>query len=439
MTPSRGLEVAAEYIASEFRRIGLEPAGDDGYFQTAAMQMIEEDFTGFELTVSAGDRRISVGKEDVGLQLAELKGLELQDIPLVKLDGSDPSSMRPEDIQGKALLVERRGRRRTAAALRDLKPALIVFDVTDAAEMERLRGPQLADASAPPSNRPPRLFVRNADFRDLAERIKPGSGDGRISVHLAPPRAKPLRLRNVAGLLRGSDPVLRDSYVLVTAHYDHIGVKASGEGDRIYNGANDDGSGTVSVIEIAAALAGMRPAPRRSILFLTFFGEEIGGLGARYYTRHPLEPLAKTIADVNLEQLGRTDATDGTEVGTASFTGFDYSGLPAIFQAAGELTGVKVYKDSGASDAYFSRSDNQELADAGIPAHTLCVAFDFPDYHGVGDHWDKIDYANMAKIDRMVGAGLLMLAGDAPPPQWNQDNPRASRYLEAWKKLHANP
>ncbi|MEO7145235.1 MAG: M28 family peptidase, partial [Bryobacteraceae bacterium] len=145
----------------------------------------------------------------------------------------------------------------------------------------------------------------------------------------------------------------------------------------------------------------------------------------------------KTIADVNLEQLGRTDSTDGPQVATGSFTGFDYSEVPAIFRAASALTGVKVYKDDTASDAYFSRSDNQELADTGIPAHTLCVAFDFPDYHGVGDEWDKIDYGNMAKVDRMVAVGLLMLASDAPPPKWNESNSKARKYLEAWRKLHA--
>ncbi|MGH9666669.1 MAG: M28 family peptidase, partial [Bryobacteraceae bacterium] len=183
------------------------------------------------------------------------------------------------------------------------------------------------------------------------------------------------------GLLRGSDPALKNTYILLTAHYDHIGMKPSGEGDRIYNGANDDGSGTVSVIEIADALSRLKPAPKRSILFMTFFGEEEGGFGSEHYARHPLFPLADTIADVNLEQLGRTDSTDGPQVGTATFTGFDYSDLPEIFQTAGDLTGIKVYKDGKGSDDYFDRSDNQELADAGVPSHTLAVAFDFPGYH----------------------------------------------------------
>jgi hypothetical protein len=102
---------------------------------------------------------------------------------------------------------------------------------------------------------------------------------------------------------------------------------------------------------------------------------------------------------------------------------------------AGRLVGVKVYKDDQASDAFFSRSDNQALADLGVPAHTLCVAFDYPDYHQVGDEWQKIDYANMAKIDDAVALAVLRLASDAPPPRWNESTAAAKRYVEAAKKL----
>src|SRR5208282_5854723 len=104
----------------------------------------------------------------------------------------------------------------------------------------------------------------------------------------------------VVGLLRGSDPKLKDTYLLVTAHYDHIGASPALAGDQIYNGANDDGSGTVSVIELAAALASAPSRPRRSVIFMTFFGEERGMLGSRYYVRHPLVPHKATIACVNL-------------------------------------------------------------------------------------------------------------------------------------------
>ena len=246
-------------------------------------------------------------------------------------------------------------------------------------------------------------------------------------------------MRNVAGLLRGSDPALRDTYVIVSAHYDHIGVREGCDASRedcINNGANDDGSGTVGVIELASALSKLAVRPKRSILFLTFFGEELGLIGSRYYGRHPLVPLSKTIAQLNMEQIGRTDDSEGPQVGTLSVTGFDFSDIGATLQRAGESEGVRVYKHPTNSDAYFSRSDNQSLADAGVPAHTAGVAFQFPDYHAVGDHWDKIDYANMAKVARAVGRAVLLVADSAQEPRWNEQNPKAAAYVEAWKRLH---
>ena len=241
---------------------------------------------------------------------------------------------------------------------------------------------------------------------------------------------------NVVGLLRGSDKKLRDTYIIVSAHYDHVGLARSGD-DLIFNGANDDGSGTVSVIELARALA--KAKPKRSILFMTFFGEERGLLGSRYYGQHPLVPTASTIAQLNLEQIGRTDASNGPQIKGANLTGFDFSSLPVILTEAAQGVGVRIWKDDKASDAYFGRSDNQALADLGIPAHTLSVAYDFPDYHKVTDTADKIDYTNMAIVDQAIALGLLKLASDEPPPQWNESYAPAHKYAEAAHKLHAAP
>src|SRR5438046_1283293 len=116
--------------------------------------------------------------------------------------------------------------------------------------------------------------------------------------------------------------------------------------------------------------------------------------------------------------------------------GFDFSDLGTIFQQAGKAVGVDVSKHPRNSDAFFSRSDNQSLADQGVPAHTLCTAYIYPDYHRVSDHWDKVDYDNMAKVDRMIGLGLLMIADSAQDPHWNPDNPKAARYLTAWQERH---
>lgn len=297
-TPSRGLDIAAEYIAAQFRRAGLEPLGDDGYFQTADWNLIN-----------------------------------------------------------------------------------------------------------------PR---RNKDPQAAAD----GAAAG------------PVKVRNVVGILRGSDPVLRNTYVLVTAHYDHLGVR-KGSGDQIFNGANDDGSGTVSVIELAGAFGAQTQRPKRSIVFMTVFGEEHGLVGSRYYGAHPLVPIEHTVADINLEQVGRTDDSEGPQVLAAAVTGFDYSDVGATLRTAGELTGTRMSGHPVNSDRYFGHSDNQALADQGVPAHTISVAYAYPDYHGAADTWDKIDYENMAAVDRTVALAIAMIANNPQAPKWNDANPRAGAYLKA--------
>jgi hypothetical protein len=334
-TPSRGLDIAAEYIAAQFRRAGLEPVGEAGsesYFQTSEWSVgpIINDFV--ELNVDDGKQKMRARRD----QLAAM-GVSVEQRP----DGADGSSEK--------------------------------------------------------------------------------------SV---------VRLRNVIGLLRGSDPALKDSYVIVSAHYDHTGARPTGEGDRINNGANDDGSGTVSVIELATALSSLKQRPKRSVVFIAWFGEEKGLQGSRYYVRHPVFPLEKTVAMINLEHLGRTDDNEGPKPDSATLTGFDYTDVATTFKSAGEMTGVNVYKHEKNSDAFFPRSDNQALANAGIPAHTLCVAFIFPDYHKPGDHWEKIDYANLARVNRTIALALLTIANNPEPPKWYESNPKAEKYVKAWKALH---
>jgi len=246
---------------------------------------------------------------------------------------------------------------------------------------------------------------------------------------------KTAKVRNVIGVLRGSDPKLKDTYIIVSAHYDHLGMKPEGsEGHRIYNGADDDGSGVVGVIELANALRDSHL--RRSIVFMTYFGEEKGDLGSNWYGKHPILPLEKTIANINLEQIGRTDDVEGPRVNELSMTGFDYSDLGAMLNASCERAGIKVTKHPRNSDAFFFRSDNATLAGEGVVAHTVCTAFEFPDYHQVGDTWEKVNYDNEARVLKGLALRLLDLANSDKEPTWSSDNPRAARYLKAWKDRH---
>jgi Peptidase family M28 len=190
-----------------------------------------------------------------------------------------------------------------------------------------------------------------SQFRRLG--LEPAGDDGYFqSVVLRAEDPDSPKSRNVAGILRGSDPQLKDTYVMLSAHYDHKGLAESGD-DRIFNGANDNASGTASVLEVANALAALHPRPKRSVLFILFCGEEKGLHGSRYYVNHPLVPLDKTVADLNLEQVGRTDAPDGAHLNSANVTGFDFSDMTSVMVDAGRRVGIVVSKDKAASDRYF--------------------------------------------------------------------------------------
>ncbi len=441
-TPSRGLDIAAEYIAAQFRRAGLEPAGDADaagqktYFQVAHWRMAEPDAKSFEMTVQHADQQVSVAANQV--TLTGIRAYDLMQIGVIRLDSQSPEALaafKPEQLAGKALVVTAAtvNSRELLGKLLEAKPALfIVLDRSSAngrgVGTRRLLDPETAGGSSRAM-----LQLHSPEAIKLFDALPAGETTAKLSLKLTMKQDEPVKLKNVISILCGSDPVLQDTYVLVTAHYDHIGVRASGEGDRINNGANDDGSGTVSVIELASALAKLKERPKRSLVFMTVFGEEKGMLGSRYYGRHPVFPIEKTIADVNLEHVGRTDDNEGDKTGTATLTGFDYTDVGPIFEKAGELTGIRVYKHPQNSDSFFGRSDNQALADQGVPAHTLCVAFIFPDYHQAGDHWEKINYPNLAQTNRMVALALLTIADNTTEPKWNEANPKTERYVKAWK------
>jgi hypothetical protein len=432
-TPSRGLDLAAEFIAGQFRRAGLEPA-----FQTADFVTITPDPTSVSVTINGSVFNGSILKDKIDLQ--STAAVHIENAPAYRVESATPPNLEGKvavlgipDMRAQGGSENMATYQRWLAAAKS-RHALAILLYFEGAPRAGHRGSRLMEAEAAKQSVPVLTITDAEAVKLLAEKAT-------VSIDAAAPLVKPVQIRNVTAMLKGSDPALANTYVLVTAHYDHLGVKPEGEGDRvsddrIFNGANDDGSGTVSVIEIAGALASMNPAPKRSILFVTFFGEEKGLLGSHYYAEHPLVPLKDTVAQINLEQLGRTDDSDGPQVGTATLTGFTYSDVPATFGAAGSETGVKVYNSEKNGDAFFGRSDNQSLADAGIPAHTLAVAFEFPDYHGVGDEWNKIDYDNLAKVDRMVALGVIHLADNPQAPKWDESNPKTEKYVTAWKALH---
>jgi hypothetical protein len=433
-TPSRGLEIAAEYVAAQFRRAGLEPAGDEDYFQTANYVNVTPNVEGLEFTVEGSGGSVKSKANRMALQQAA--AADLTRAGVVKVAGSDSAALAAlsaDQVRGTVLVLDFPTgtdpmivTRQLPALSARLQPALVVL-LRSGAQPTNM-STRLREVTAAPTV--PVLVVWDEEVRTALGAGRPGTIDAVASVHIAPPTSTPVKVHNVVGVMRGSDPVLRDTYVLVTAHYDHLGIRGTGEGDHIYNGANDDGSGTASVIEVANALAALPTRPKRSIVFMTFFGEELGLVGSRYYGTHPIFPLARTVADLNLEQLGRTDVDGGSSVGLVNVTGFDFSTLTDAVVKAGGETGLQVVKNAELNERYFAQSDNQALADAGVPAHTLSVGYVFPDYHKASDEWPKIDYANLALVDRTVAVAVYAVADSIDAPQW-KDLPQTQRYIKA--------
>lgn len=221
---------------------------------------------------------------------------------------------------------------------------------------------------------------------------------------------------NVVGILRGADPDVSSEAVIVGAHFDHVGVGAAvtvpGEGlDSIYNGADDDGSGTAAVLEIARTLAGGEP-PRRTVIFLLSTAEEMGLLGTRWYIENPVVPLEQTVADLQIEMIGRPDSAAGGP-GRGWLTGYERTTMGTRLAAAGS----PIVPDPRPEQNFFFRSDNIAFARIGIPAHTLSSYGMHSDYHQPTDEVDRVDFDHMAAL---VGAAVeaVRLLVDGPRPDW---------------------
>jgi hypothetical protein len=440
-TPSAGLDLAAEYIAAQFRRAGLEPPSDDGYFQTAHYSVVTPRLEGFVFQLENGADATRV--ERTAVLIDQPGPVSLNHAKAVKLTAENLAAWAGK-LSGRVVFLEvpnlaavpARDREKAAAAFIQLrvqamgeKPALMVY--LDERSRPGTAAQRLREDSA--ESLPPALRIAGGPAGKLIADAKPGSLPMTVTARIPAPSAAPALVRNVIGVLRGSDPELKNTYVVVSAHYDHLGVRTAGSGDRIFNGANDDASGTASVIEMANAFAKLPEKPKRSILFMAFFGEERGLLGSHYYVAHPIFPLAQTVTDINIEQTGRIDDQTGEHPLQFNETGHDYTNLAAVFEKAAESSGVHLVKDARYTEPFFSQSDNLSFASAGIPCTTVSVTYEFPDAHMPGDEWQKLDYENMARVDDAIAWGIWMIAEDAQPPAWNLENAAAAAYARERK------
>lgn len=412
-TPSRGQDAAAEYIASQFRRIGLEPQSQD-------VKLVRRTGTtdGFEAILKVGTQEWKLSPADVTVR--GFQELNLRDEPIVKLNSLD--DIGKIDIAGKVVVTPIPPAPGNRFRIAMLNPKVVLY----AGPKPRQPGGGVLD---PTEAQTTGIITDREDIKQAIDALPDGAT---LSVTLPAPKDEPIRARNLYAILPGSDPVLKDTYVVLSAHYDHIGTKSSGD-DRIYNGANDNASGTAAVLGLAEALAPRKPRPKRSIVFLLVTAEEVGLLGSRYFIAHPVLPVKQIVADINLEQVGRTDNKDQSTKGAALMTGFEFSDLGSILKRAGAANGIRLVEDTKNSRAFFLRSDNAAFAQAGIPSATYAGAFEFPDYHEVGDEYQKLDYANMVQLTKTVGTAALVIANSPKPLEWNKTDAEAAKYAAARK------
>ncbi len=225
------------------------------------------------------------------------------------------------------------------------------------------------------------------------------------------PPGRRLPAFNLVGLLQGSDPALANEHVLVGAHYDHIGIRPGTTADSIHNGADDNASGVVAVLKVAELLKAGPPL-RRTIIFATWTGEESGLLGARWYSDHPVAPLAEMAANLEIEMIGRPDSLAGGP-GRAWLTGYQRSTMGESFAAAG----IPIGPDKRPGQNFFMRSDNYQFALKGIVAHTISSYNMHGDYHRPTDEVDKVNPKHMAAVIDATARAVRLLA-DGAKPEW---------------------
>lgn len=490
---TRGDALAQLYISSRFHAIGLAPAGDPGSylqrFRARATRLVA-DSVDFRVAGPAGEQSFANGG-DVALFGDPLEADQRIEAPLVFAGygivaperGID--DYRGLDVRGKVVAVlggppaflpaaeaayhgSADEQRRVAAArgaigvIQLWTPALeqrFPFDGL-AALLGRVDlswiGPDGRPSVAAPGVRL-RAFSRGAATEALFEGAPRDFAGLLAEARRRSPRGFPLPTRvalarrshhddrlasaNVAGLLPGSDPALRGELVVVTAHYDHIGIGAPVNGDAIHNGALDNAAGTALLIELARRLAAMPERPRRSILFLAVGAEEKGLIGSDYFATHPTLP-AEMVANVNID--GAIPYYDFSDV--IAF-GAEQSQLAELLAAAAGELGLAVAPDPFPEEGLFTRSDQYSFVRAGVPSLFLFMGFTGMDGRAVGRAaWDEaiarahtpaddlaqpIDYDVLAKLGEVARRLVLATANADERPLWYADSLFAARFAPA--------
>ncbi|MGH7580745.1 MAG: M28 family peptidase, partial [Gemmatimonadales bacterium] len=444
-TPSRGLELTARYVADQFRRFGLRPGGEDGtWFQRYPITRRRLDLAGSKVVLkAAGVSATMPFNRAARLVSGDIPG-EAVTGPAVLVGGVvTPEAVSRMELRDKVVLYVHDYSRpipanatQVARAIRLTGPrAIVALSNVDSAAFAA-RVPRFAPERFGMKlrlNSPPSVEVSEAVVAPVLRAAKVNLAEVRkspapiardlpgltASVTLKETVLDSLSAPNTVGIVEGSDPELKDEYLVFSAHMDHIGI-TPGPRDSINNGADDNASGTTGVIELAEAFSRPDARPRRSIVFLTVSGEEKGLWGSRYFSEHPTVPLGQIVADINLDMLGRNWPDTIVAIGK------EHSDLGATLErvnaAHPELRMVAI-DDRWPEERFYFRSDHYNFARKGVPALFFFNGV-HPDYHRVTDSPEKIDAEKESRILKLLYYLGREIANAPRRPAWDPESYR---------------
>jgi hypothetical protein len=443
-TPSEGLNAAAAYLVSEYERLGLEPGGEDGFYQWYPFPELALDTASAHFgTIAGGENRMLRYGTDFFLSAVPggpADGRDMNHARLVYV-GAATAELPAADYSGAAPVVAVPGaydrtwrlavsRARSAAQAAGATALVVVAAEDFPAETFRMLADRskVAQRRIPAEGEIPVVYLTHRAAAGIAGNAgldlaalngsppSPVAFEG-VDAHFAATAANldAGRAPNVLAILRGSDPALRDEYVVVSAHMDHVGIGRPVAGDSIYNGADDNASGTTALVEIAEALASLPERPRRSVVFLHVSGEEHGLLGSRWYSDHPTLPLAQTVANINIDMIARNSPDSVVVIGK------DYSSLGQVVDAVAARhpeIGLVVSDDIWPEENFFFRSDHFNFARKEVPSIFFFSGV-HEDYHQPSDEVHTLDTAKAARVARMVLHALVDIANAPARPTWD--------------------
>ncbi len=444
-TGEPGNQVAARYIAEQFRKLGLKtPPGQTDYLQPISFEKVKAATSG---TLTLGNDSLRLGKElavmsggptnvsgeviYVGYGLTDGEdGYKGRDVKgrIVVVQGGSPEAKGPGEIFRASAEKRKLASQKGAAALIELYSESIPWGfVNQYFSREQISVPIEGSNGAAMAH----VWVNNAN--NQYKQLKEAGQTVTLRTSGRPRSAAPSA--NVAGIIEGTDPKLKNEYVILSAHFDHVGVGKQGgsayqPSDSIFNGTRDNAFGTVSVLEAAKALSQQRP--KRSILVLALTGEEVGLLGSRYYAEHPLVPLKQTVFDLNTDGAGYNDTT------IVSVIGLERTGARAEIETAAKTFGLGVFAEPAPEQGLFDRSDNVSFAAKGIPSPTFSPGFKAFDeaigkyYHQAIDNPESLDYGYVHKFCQAFAYAARLVADRPTRPQWSAGD----KYEAAGKALY---